>query len=79
MKKKKVLKQFVKMAKSFLDDVPDDQISTVPGLQDTMNQFLQSAGLPPVSIPGVSGVSDVAPETRSYEEIENELYGVSDV
>lgn len=72
MKKKKIYNTFLKAAKDMLSDVPDSELSTVAGIQETMNKFLETQGLPPVGLPGV-GVLDRQPDRRSYEEIENEL------
>lgn len=73
--KMKKNKQYLKMlasAKDMLSVVPDSELSSLAGIQDTMNKFLETQGLPPVGIPGV-GVPDRQPDRRSYEEIENEL------
>lgn len=59
-------------AKEMLLDVSDEELSTVAGIQKTMNQFLNAQGLPSVGLPGVS-IPDRDPERRSFEAIENEL------
>lgn len=73
IKKNKEYKRLKSSALSFLANVPDENLSSLAGIQDTMNQFLNSQGLPSVGIPGLGVSSDYVPETRSFEEIENDL------
>lgn len=72
MKKNKEYKKLLAAAKEMLSDVSDEDLSTVAGIQKTMNQFLNAQGLPSVGLPGVTiPVRDL--ERRSFEDIENEL------
>lgn len=72
IKKNKEYKRLLAAAKDMLFDVSDEELSTVAGIQKTMNRFLNAQGLPSVGFPGV-GVPDRDPERRSFEDIENEL------
>lgn len=73
MKKRKTFKRLKKSAIEYLDQISDEDLSSLAGMQKTMNQFLASQGLPPVGIPGVSDPVIPGVENRSFDEVSDDL------
>lgn len=79
MKNKKIYKQMFQKAKEMLLDVSDEDLNSFEGMQNTMNQFLVSQGLPAVGIPGVGSSDSYVPDRRSFDEISDELSDFCDL